>query len=573
MGTPPTPPSLRVALVQLNPLIGDLDGNVAAMSRAYAQAEAAGCDAAVFGELSVTGYPPEDLVLRSGFATENLAAITAFAAGTGRCAAVAGYVASEGGRLYNAAAVCAGGAVVGTYRKQRLPNYRVFDEERYFEPGTSFDTFVVGGVEAGVAICEDIWVDDGPLGDMVAAGARIILNPNGSPYHRGRLADRTALVSGLAARNGCPIVYVNLVGGQDELVFDGGSMVVDATGAVVARAAQYEEEVLVVDIPLRDSPLRPAPLRDSPARRSEPVVVSGAVERAPLAMPAVPPPLDPLDEVAGALVLGIRDYVRKNGFTDVVIGLSGGVDSALVAALAVEALGARHVHGVSMPSRYSSDGSRSDAELLAANLAIDIQPVPIEPAFSSYLSMLEPAFAGRPHDLTEENLQSRIRGTILMAMSNKFGWLVLTTGNKSEVATGYFTLYGDSAGGFAPIKDVLKTDVWALCRHLNRRAGRELIPEAIIDKPPSAELRPDQRDDQSLPPYDVLDPILRLYVEEDLAIADVVARGHDEALVRRVARLVDVSEHKRRQGPPGVRISVKAFGKARRMPITNGYRG
>jgi NAD+ synthase (glutamine-hydrolysing) len=578
VGTPPTPPSLRVALVQLNPLIGDLDGNVAAMSRAYAQAEAAGCDAAVFGELSVTGYPPEDLVLRSGFATENLAAITAFAAGTGRCAAVAGYVASEGGRLYNAAAVCAGGAVVGTYRKQRLPNYRVFDEERYFEPGTSFDTFVVGGVEAGVAICEDIWVDDGPLGDMVAAGARIILNPNGSPYHRGRLADRTALVSGLAARNGCPIVYVNLVGGQDELVFDGGSMVVDATGAVVARAAQYEEEVLVVDVPLRDSshgdsPLRPAPLRDSPARRSEPVVVSGAVERAPLAMPAVPPPLDPLDEVAGALVLGIRDYVRKNGFTDVVIGLSGGVDSALVAALAVEALGARHVHGVSMPSRYSSDGSRSDAELLAANLAIDIQPVPIEPAFSSYLSMLEPAFAGRPHDLTEENLQSRIRGTILMAMSNKFGWLVLTTGNKSEVATGYFTLYGDSAGGFAPIKDVLKTDVWALCRHLNRRAGRELIPEAIIDKPPSAELRPDQRDDQSLPPYDVLDPILRLYVEEDLAIADVVARGHDEALVRRVARLVDVSEHKRRQGPPGVRISVKAFGKDRRMPITNGYRG
>ncbi|MBU6201999.1 MAG: NAD+ synthase, partial [Acidobacteria bacterium] len=554
MGTPPTPPSLRVALVQLNPLIGDFDGNVAAMARAYAQAEAAGCDAAVFGELSVAGYPPEDLVLRSGFAAENLAAITAFAAGTGRCAAVAGYVAAERGRLYNAAAVCAGGAVVGTYRKQRLPNYRVFDEERYFEPGSSFDTFVIGGVEAGVAICEDIWVDDGPLGDMVAAGARIILNPNGSPYHRGRLADRTALVSGLAARTGCPIVYVNLVGGQDELVFDGGSMVVDATGAVVARAAQYEEEVLVVDIPLRSSSQGDS----TSARRPQPVVVSGAAERAPLAMPAVAPPLDPLDEVAGALVLGIRDYVRKNGFTDVVIGLSGGVDSALVAALAVEALGARHVHGVSMPSRYSSDGSRTDAGLLAANLAIDIQPVPIEPAFASYLSMLEPAFAGRAHDLTEENLQSRIRGTILMAMSNKFGWLVLTTGNKSEVATGYFTLYGDSAGGFAPIKDVLKTDVWALCRHLNRRAGRELIPAAIIDKPPSAELRPDQRDDQSLPPYEVLDPILRLYVEEDLAIADVVARGHDEALVRRIARLVDVSEHKRRQGPPGVRISVKA---------------
>ena len=582
MGTPPTPPSLRVALVQLNPLIGDLAGNVAAMARAYAQAEAAGCDAAVFGELAVTGYPPEDLVLRSGFAAENLAAITDFAAGTGRCAAVAGYVAAEGGCLYNAAAVCARGSVVGTYRKQRLPNYRVFDEERYFEPGTSFDTFVVGGVEAGVAICEDIWVDDGPLGGMVAAGARIILNPNGSPYHRGRLADRTALVSGLASRNGCPIVYVNLVGGQDELVFDGGSMVVDADGTVIARAAQYEEEVLVVDVPLRPSPLRPSPLRTPPLRpspsgmpssQSGPVVVSGAVERAPLAALAVPAPLGPLDEVAGALVLGIRDYVRKNGFTDVVIGLSGGVDSALVAALAVEALGPRHVHGVSMPSRYSSDGSRTDAERLAANLAIDIQPVPIEPAFVAYLSMLEPAFAGRPHDLTEENLQSRVRGTILMAMSNKFGWLVLTTGNKSEVATGYFTLYGDSAGGFAPIKDVLKTDVWALCRHLNRRAGRELIPEAIIDKPPSAELRPDQRDDQSLPPYEVLDPILRLYVEEDMAVADVVARGHDEALVRRIARLVDASEHKRRQGAPGVRISVKAFGKDRRMPITNGYRG
>ena len=570
MGTPPTPPSLRVALVQLNPLIGDLAGNVATMTRAYEQAEAAGCDAAVFGELAVTGYPPEDLVLRSGFAAENLAAITEFASGTGRCAAVAGYVATEGGRLYNAASVCAGGAGVGSYRKQGLPNYRVFDEERYFEPGTSFDTFVVGGVEAGVAICEDIWVDDGPLGDMVASGARIIFNLNGSPYHRGRLAERTVLVSGLAARNACPIVYVNLVGGQDELVFDGGSMVVDATGAVVARAAQYDEEVLVVDIPLRSSsPVTTA----TTERRSDPVVVSSAVERTPLAMPPVPDPLDPLDEIAGALVLGIRDYVHKNHFTDVVIGLSGGIDSALVAALAVDALGPQRVHGVSMPSRYSSDGSRTDAELLAANLAIDVQPVPIEPAFSAYLSMLEHAFAGRPQDLTEENLQSRIRGTILMALSNKFGWMVLTTGNKSEIATGYFTLYGDSAGGFAPIKDVLKTDVWALCRHLNRRAGRELIPEAIIDKPPSAELRPDQRDDQSLPPYDVLDPILRLYVEEDLAIADVVARGHDEALVRRVARLVDTSEHKRRQGAPGVRISVKAFGKDRRMPITNGYRG
>ena len=548
MGTPLPPPSVRVALAQLNPLIGDLTGNVEAMIRAYDEAEAATCDAVVFGELAVCGYPPEDLVLRSGFVSENLAAVERFATATRRCVAVAGYVAVESGRLYNAAAVCAGGRVVGTYRKHRLPNYRVFDEERYFEPGSSFETFTVGGVEAAVAICEDIWVDDGPLESMVAAGARIILNPNGSPYHRGRLADRTALVSRLAAHTGVPIVYVNLVGGQDELVFDGGSMVVDGEGTVIARAAQYREEVLVVDVPLPHSPSR-------------------------VVTPLVTAPLGALDEVAGALVLGVRDYVRKNGFTDVVIGVSGGVDSALVAALAVEAIGADHVHGVSMPSRYSSDGSQTDADVLAGNLGIDIRSLSIEPAFSAYLAMLKTTITGHPHDLTEQNLQSRVRGTILMALANAFGWLVLTTGNKSEVATGYFTLYGDSVGGFAPIKDVLKTDVWALCRHLNQRAGREVIPTAIIEKPPSAELRPDQRDDQSLPPYEVLDPILRLYVEEDLTVADVVALGHDEDLVLRVARLVDASEHKRRQGAPGVRISVKAFGKDRRMPITNGYRG
>jgi len=378
------------------------------------------------------------------------------------------------------------------------------------------------------------------------AGAALNININASPFHRGKIGEREQMIGERARENECAIAYVNQVGGQDELVFDGGSMVFGADGALVARSGQFVSDLLVCDIKF-------------PATEVEQAIVA--------------PLQEDLEELFSALVLGTRDYVRKNGFTDVVIGLSGGVDSALVAAIAVSALGAEHVHGVSMPSRYSSEGSRTDAALLADNLVIQMQTISIEPAFKSYLEMCAPSFADKPPDLTEENLQSRVRGTTLMALSNKFGWMVLTTGNKSELAVGYFTLYGDSVGGYAVIKDLMKTTVYELCHHINRRAGRELIPTAVITKPPSAELRPDQRDDQSLPSYDILDAILTLYVEQDRTAAEIIALGHDEALVRRIARLVDMNEYKRRQGPPGVRVTLKAFGKDRRLPITNGYRG
>jgi NAD+ synthase (glutamine-hydrolysing) len=557
--------TVRIALAQMNPLIGDIDDNVGALLAAYREADAGGCDVVVFGELAVTGYPPEDLVLKDGFVEANRRALDRFVEATGDCAAVVGFVDREGDDLYNAAAVISNGRLHGVYRKQLLPNYRVFDEERYFTPGTSFSLFRIAGVPCGVTICEDIWVASGPVREQARAGAALMLNINGSPYHRGRLGEREEMVSERARDNRCAIVYVNQVCGQDELVFDGGSMVVDAAGHVVARSPQFSEDLLVVDIDV-----------ESPVDRHDSKIVDvSRVSRStgPRIAGRVAPRLDDLDETHAALVLGTRDYVRKNGFTDVVIGLSGGIDSALVAAIAVDALGAEHVHGVSMPSRYSSEGSRDDAAALASNLGIDLRTIAIEPAFSALLDMTAPSFAGRDHDLTEENLQSRVRGTTLMALSNKFGWMVLTTGNKSELAVGYFTLYGDSVGAYAPIRDVFKTTVYALCDRVNDRAGREIIPLSTITKPPSAELRPDQRDDQSLPPYDVLDPILELYVERDLTAGEIVAMGHDEAMVRRIARLVDSNEYKRRQGPPGVRVSTKAFGKDRRMPMTNGYRG
>ncbi|MFM8846479.1 MAG: NAD+ synthase [Actinomycetota bacterium] len=545
--------NVRIGLAQLNPTVGDLAGNRALIADAYERAVAAGCDLVAFPELSTTGYPPEDLVLKPGFVRDNRAVVEDLAAMTGSCIAVIGFVDAGRGTdpgsgrpaIHNAAAVCANGSVRSVYHKRLLPNYDVFDEERTFEPGSGGHRLIeVAGVPVGVSICEDIWRPDGPVAEQARLGARINININGSPYHVGKLAERENMLSERARDNSCAIVYVNQVGGQDELVFDGASMVLDAHGRLVARARRFESDLLVVDLDV-----------DRP--------VTGSVE----------PVGDRMSELYDALVLGTRDYVRKNRFTDVVIGLSGGIDSSLVAAVAVDALGAEHVHGVSMPSRYSSDGSRTDAHQLAAALGIDIRTVSIEPAFQAYLDMLGPSFEGRPADLTEENLQSRCRGQILMALSNKFGWMVLTTGNKSEMAVGYFTIYGDSVGGYAVIKDLLKLDVFALSRHVNDRAGREIIPASVLTKPPSAELRPDQRDDQSLPPYEVLDPILALYVEHDRTAAEIIELGHPEDMVRRIARLVDLNEYKRRQCPPGVRVSVKAFGKDRRLPITNGYRG
>ncbi|MEY3700666.1 MAG: hypothetical protein RIT16_1026 [Actinomycetota bacterium] len=557
--------SVRVGLAQFNPVVGGIAQNSERIRELYTLANNAGCDIVAFPELSITGYPPEDLVLKSGFVAENQQAMREIVAATGECVAVFGFVSGSQGDLRNSAAIASRGLLHGTYDKHLLPNYSVFDEERYFTPGSAFSLFTIAGVNVGVTICEDIWQSEGPVKAQAQAGAALNININGSPFHRGKFDERQQMVSERAKDNSCAIVYVNQVCGQDELVFDGGSMVFDHHGDLVMRAPQFEEKLTFVDLEVNESlSTRGVPVIEVSAESR----ARGEEQRGLISSPAAD-----LEQVFGALVLGTRDYVRKNGFTDVVIGLSGGIDSALVAAVAVEALGKQHVHGVSMPSRYSSEGSKTDAAILANNLGIDMQTISIEPAFSAYLDMTAASFSGKPADLTEENLQSRVRGTTLMALSNKFGWMVLTTGNKSELAVGYFTLYGDSVGGYAVIKDLLKTTVYDLCRHINERSGRELIPESVISKPPSAELRPGQRDDQSLPPYEVLDPILELYVEQDRTAAEIISMGFDEALVRRISRLVDVNEYKRRQGPPGVRVSLKAFGKDRRLPITNAYRG
>jgi NAD+ synthase (glutamine-hydrolysing) len=569
---------IRIALCQLNPVVGDLAGNVAKVLAAYEEAEAAGSDLAVFPELMVTGYPPEDLLLRPRFVAENLAALDEIAARTGRCAAVVGFV-DQGRDLYNAAALCAGGRVVGRYHKRSLPNYAVFDEQRYFARGHEpLALYEVAGVKVGMAVCEDVWSPEGPIAQQSAGGAELVVIPNGSPYFRGRHAERERLVATRAEDAHCHIAYVNMVGGQDELIFDGTSFVVDDNGEVVARSPQLTEHVQVVDLDIppvfRTRLLDPRGRDFAPALPVIPVTEPAGSHPEPERVPVVTPLLDPVAEVYDALVLATRDYVHKNGFTDAVFGLSGGVDSSLVAVLAADALGPGRVHAVSMPSRYSSDHSKTDAEALCEATGIDLRTIAIEPAHSAFLEMLAASFEGLPEDLTEENLQPRIRGMLLMALSNKFrGWLVLTTGNKSEAAVGYSTLYGDTAGGFAVIKDVPKLLVYDLCRLRNERAGRELIPESVLTKPPSAELRPDQRDDQSLPPYEVLDPLLEAYVEHDRSRAELVEAGFEPTLVERITRLVDVSEYKRRQNPPGPRISSKAFGKDRRMPITNGYRG
>jgi NAD+ synthase (glutamine-hydrolysing) len=538
---------IRVAACQLNPVVGDLEANLRAILAALSKAEEAGADLAVFGELAITGYPPEDLLLKAGFVADNVAALEQVARATRRCAAVVGFVEAADQHLYNAAAMCVGGSVVGVTRKVLLPNYSVFDEQRYFAPGAApGPLYTVAGVRVGVSICEDAWSSTGPLMAQAAAGAELLVNLSASPFAAGRLATREQMLSARAVEASRPLVYVNQVGGQDELVFDGGSMILDAAGRVMARLDQWREEVMALDVDVGVPPRPSAP-------------------------PALPVGIGPEEEVYQALVLGTRDYVRKNRFSDAVIGLSGGVDSSLVAAIATEALGPDHVHGVAMPSRYSSQGSLTDAAALATSLGIELRTVPIEPAHSAMSAMLAPALGGPPSGLTEENLQSRIRGVILMALSNSLGWIVLTTGNKSELATGYSTLYGDTAGGFAVIKDVPKTLVYALCRHINATAGREVIPEAVLRKPPSAELRPGQRDDDTLPAYEVLDPLLAAYVEGDRTAVELVAEGFDPALVERVTTLVDRAEYKRRQGPPGVRVSPKAFGKDRRVPITNRY--
>jgi NAD+ synthase (glutamine-hydrolysing) len=594
---------LRVAACQLDLVVGDLDGNVAAMLKALERAESEGCDLAVFPEMAVTGYPPEDLLLKPGFVADNRAALEKLASRTGRCAAVVGFV-DAGRDLHNAAAVCADGAVQGVYQKRLLPNYAVFDEQRYFAPGVDDPKlFVIGGVRVGLSICEDVWSPTGPVTDQAMGGAELMLNISASPFHAGKLAERERMLATRAADASCALVYVNLVGGQDELVFDGASLVVDADGSILARGPQFAEDVMVVDVEVR--PVFRKRLLDPRGRARAPALESVAVSteprsaglrgpnamtglRGPNAMagerrePPLAEPLEPVHEIYEALVVGTRDYVRKTGFDDVVVGLSGGIDSSLVAVIAVDALGADHVHGVAMPSRFSSRSSNDDAERLARSLGIDFRVIAIEPAHAAFLDMLAPSFEGTEEDVTEENIQARARGILLMALSNKFKWLVLATGNKSEMAAGFATLYGDMAGGFAVIKDVRKTLVYDLCRDRNRRAGLRgpnaaggddpPIPESVLEKPPSAELKADQRDDQSLPPYEELDPVLEAYIEGDATAVDLERQGFDGELVRRVVGLVDRAEYKRRQAPPGVRVTPKAFGKDRRLPITNRYR-
>jgi len=541
---------MRVAGAQINLVVGDIAGNTDAIAGAMSRAADAGADILLVPELAVTGYPPEDLVLRDDFVDQNLEAIGHLAGLSTEVAAVVGFVDRYSGRssraddsapreVANGAAVLAGGSVRGVYHKVLLPNYGVFDEDRYFavgsEPGRVWE---ISGATVGVSICEDMWLPDGPPSMQAEHGARVLLNINASPFHRGKAKSREQMLVDRATTNGSAVVYLNLVGGQDELVFDGASLAISSRGRILHRSPQFEEDFFVVD------------LEGDPAE--------------------VTPLLEPIEEVYRALTAGLRDYVRKNGFEKVVVGLSGGIDSALTATIAADALGSDAVWGIAMPSRFSSQHSLEDASALARNLGIRFEVIPIDGVFAAHLDSLQDMFAGTEAGVAEENIQARVRGATLMAISNKLGPMVLATGNKSEMAVGYSTLYGDMVGGYAVLKDVFKTVVYELARWRNKDA--EVIPQSSIDKPPSAELRPDQRDEDTLPPYGILDAILERYVEGDRSVASIIEEGYQRDLVMEVARMVDRNEYKRRQAAPGVKITTKAFGKDRRLPITNAYR-
>ena len=574
----PLPP-LRLALAQIDPRVGDLEGNAEKIARRTEEARDAGAELVLFGELALSGYPPEDLLLKEHFLQATTEALAALARQTHGIVAIVGFP-ERAADVYNAIAVLAHGEVRAVYRKTRLWNYGVADEQRYFQAGDGGAVIDLGAARVGLTICEDIWVPGPPEADEALAGASLIVNPSASPYHAGKGLDREQMIVQRARDNLSAFAFCNLVGGQDELIFDGHSLVVDHEGSVLARAPQFAEALVIATVDLqsaltarlRDTRLRP------PARHALPEVRhAGTLDRPE--RPAVDtlggtitPLLDPEAEVYAALTLGVKDYVAKNGFEHVVLGLSGGIDSTLVALVAVDALGPGRVTCVVMPSRYSSAGTQSDARDLAASLGVQCFDIPIAPAMEAYEAMLADVFAGREPDLAEENLQARIRGNLLMALSNKFGWLVLTTGNKSETSVGYSTLYGDSAGGFAVIKDVPKTLVYRLVDYRNARDDAHPVPRSIIDRPPSAELREDQLDSDSLPDYPTLDAIIQAYVEEDAGRQQLALAGLPEEAVDRVIRLVDVNEYKRRQAPPGIKITPRAFGRDRRMPITNGYR-
>ena len=552
---------VRVALAQMNLVVGDVGGNSDRIASAIEMARSEGAQVLAVPELAVTGYPPEDLLLKKSFVTANIEATRRLATMTQGLLVVIGFVDRDGQTLYNAAAICHDGQIRAVYRKQLLPNYGVFDEHRYFTPGA--EHFLIDTKEAviGVCVCEDAWSATGPLVSQGDAGAQVVININASPFHKNKLEERCAMLGDRARQAAASIAYVNMVGGQDELVFDGGSVIVDAGGSVVSRFPQFEEHFAVHEVPLGTA--REA---GGPATHISLELAAGS----PASPPRTAEVLSDPEEIYKALTLALRDYVVKNGFEKVVIGLSGGVDSTLTAVIAADALGPHNVLGIAMPSEFSSSHSIEDAKQLAANLGIEMLEIPITGPFHAYTEILEGAFGKHEMGVAEENLQARVRGNLLMATSNRYGHLVIATGNKSEMACGYATLYGDMAGGFALLKDVFKTEVYDLCRYRNSQSP--VIPESVMTKPPSAELRPDQKDSDSLPPYEVLDPILEAYIERDAGVDEIAASGPDRALVERVIAMVDRAEYKRRQAPPGPKVTTKAFGRDRRLPITNRWR-
>jgi NAD+ synthase (glutamine-hydrolysing) len=570
---------MRLALAQINTTVGDLDGNRSRIVQAIDDAGGAGADLALFPELAVTGYPPEDLLLRPGFVRAAAESLRQIARAAEDVVALVGFPHLDRD-LYNACAICAEGEVKALYRKRFLPNYGVFDEDRYFAPARDCLLLELGGTLIGPTICEDMWQPGPPATDLALAGAQLLTNISASPFHVGREREREEMFATRARDNACFVAFCNAVGGQDELIFDGNSFVLDEEGQLLARAPGFEEALLVVDIDAADAVgrrlrdvRRRALARERGGAPDAPVVaLGGAHEHEPME-PQIAPPLEELEQMRLALELGLRDYVDKNRFRDVVIGVSGGIDSALTAALSAEALGADRVHCVSMPSRYSSEETRHDARLVAESLGTDFRELPIGGVVEAFDAVLAESFAGREPDLAEENVQARARGVLLMALSNKFGWLVVATGNKSELSVGYATLYGDMAGGFALLKDVFKTDVYRLARYLNEREGREVIPATVIERAPSAELRDNQFDEDSLPPYPALDRVLEAYVEQDRSREELSQDGFDPDVVERALALIDRAEYKRRQAPPGVRLTPKAFGRDRRTPITNRWTG
>ncbi|MGH7375275.1 MAG: NAD+ synthase [Candidatus Rokuibacteriota bacterium] len=571
---------VRVGLGQVNATVGAIEANARMVMAGMDRARALHCDVVAFPELVLTGYPPEDLLFKPAFIEANLRALADVARASRGLTAVVGFV-DKRDDIFNAAAVLHDGAHAGTYHKQYLPNYGVFDENRYFQSGTESPVFTLGETVIAANICEDIWYPTGPTTLQALGGAELVLSINASPYHAGKGRFREKMLATRAADDLVCLAFVNTVGGQDELIFDGQSFIFNEKGECVARGKAFEEEFVVADLDL-DEVFR-VRLHDS-RRRKEKLRATANPRGSRISLPPLParerpklPPhevtvLEPVEEIYQALVLGTRDYVTKAGFSHVVLGLSGGIDSSLVAAIAVDALGAANVTGVTMPSQFSSAGTRGDAARLGRNLGIEFLRLPITPVLRTYRRALAKPFKGLKEDVTEENLQARIRGNYLMALSNKFGWLVLTTGNKSEIGVGYSTLYGDMAGGFAVIKDVPKTLVYQVAEHVNRRAGRDVIPRSVFERPPSAELRPDQTDQDTLPPYEVLDAILEAYVEGDQGLADIVGRGFDAPTVKRVIAMVDRNEYKRRQGPIGIKITPRAFGKDWRLPIVNRFR-